>query len=138
MRGKIVVLAGAALLMATVSGADDTNANRLRAIGEGRALYLANCASCHGAYARGATAPDLTASGARDGSFSALHVVNHIAGRRDGFDNGTMPSWGRVYARRWPGGEGPALLQTWKLAKYLEFVQVPASPERVAAAPPRK
>ena len=136
MRGKIVVLAVAALLVGTVSGAADTN--RLRAIGEGRALYLAHCASCHGADAKGSSATDLTGIGARDGSFSALHVANHITGRRDGLDNGTMPCWGRVHVRRWPGGEGPALLQTWKLAKYLEFVQVPASPERVAAAPPRK
>ena len=136
MTGKIVVLAGAALLVGTVSGADDTN--RLRAIGEGRALFVAHCASCHGADARGATAPDLTAMGSRDGSFSALHAANHVTGRRDGFDNGTMPCWGRVHVRRWPGGEGPALLQTWKLAKYLEFVQAPATTERVAAAPSRE
>ena len=46
--------------------------------------------------------------GSRDGSFSALHAANHVTGRRDGFDNGTMPCWGRVHVRRWPGGEGPA------------------------------
>ena len=136
MRGKIVVLAGAALLVGTVSEADDTS--RLRAIGEGRALYVAHCASCHGVDARGATAADLTAIGSRDGSFSALHVANHVTGRRDGIDNGTMPCWGRVFAHRWPRGEGPAALQIWKLAKYVEFVQVPASPDRVAAAPARK
>jgi mono/diheme cytochrome c family protein len=136
MNSRIVVLAGAALLLATVAGAD--NGPQLKAIGEGRALYLANCASCHGKDARGATAPDLTAIGTRDGSFSVRHVAVHVTGRRDGFSRGPMPSWDRVLVDRWPGGEGPALLQTWKLAKYLEFVQVSAPPERVAAAPPRK
>jgi mono/diheme cytochrome c family protein len=136
MNGKIVVLAGAALLVGTVSGADDTS--QLRAIGEGRALYVAHCSSCHGADAKGASAPNLTAMGSRDGSFSALHAANHVTGRRDGLDNGTMPCWGRVHVRRWPGGEGPAALRTWKLVKYLEFVQVPASNDRVAAALPRK
>jgi hypothetical protein len=49
-----------------------------------------------------------------------------------------MPSWDGVFVRRWPGGQGAALLQTWKLAKYLEFVQAPTSGATVAAAPPRK
>jgi len=136
VRGQIVVLAGAAMLLATVAGAGERE--QLRAIGEGRGLYLANCASCHGKDARGGAAPDLGTIGTRDGSFNVLHVANHIAGRRDGRDNGTMPCWGRVLVRRWPGGEGPAALHTWKLAKYLEFVQAPATTERVAAAPSRE
>lgn len=45
-----------------------------------------------------------------------------------------MPCWGRVFAHRWPGGEGPAALETWKLAKYLESIQAPATTETVAAA----
>ena len=136
MRMQTAVLAGAALLLATGAGAGEKG--QLRAIGEGRALYLANCASCHGTDARGGTAPDLGAIGTRDGSFRVLHVENHITGRRDGRDNGTMPCWGRLLVRKWPAGEGPATLQTWKLAQYLEFVQTTAAAESVAAVQPEK
>jgi len=53
MKRLIVVLAGAALLAAPAV-AQDTNT--LKAIGQGRALYLVNCAGCHGADVKGATA----------------------------------------------------------------------------------
>lgn len=135
MRGKVVVLAGVGLLLATVAGAGERE--ELKAVGEGRALYLTHCATCHGKDARGASSPDLGTIGERDGSFQVLHVVNHIVGRRDGFAGGTMPSWGRVLVRQWPGGRGPAALQAWKLAKYLEFVQAPVTTGRVADAPDR-
>jgi mono/diheme cytochrome c family protein len=123
MKGKFVLLAGTALLLGSLAGADD--GLQLRAIGEGRAVYVTNCAACHGADARGGIAPDPTAIRTRDGAFSVRHVTAHVTGRRDGF-HGTMPSWDRVLVDRWPGGQGPALLQTWKLAKYIEFVQAPA------------
>ncbi|HEY6552657.1 MAG TPA: c-type cytochrome [Vicinamibacteria bacterium] len=129
MTGRVIVLAGAALLVSWTAAADDEG--RLRAIGEGRALYLTNCKSCHGVDVKGGTAPDLTAIRARDGSFSVLHVTNHITGGRSGGrTDGGMPSWGRILTGQWPHGEGAAALQTWKLAKYVEFVQASEAPVR--------
>ncbi len=74
MRIRIVVVAGAALLVAGWAGADERSS--LQAIGEGRALYLVNCASCHGTDARGLSGPNLTAISARDGVFDRRHVAN--------------------------------------------------------------
>ena len=99
-----------ALLAADASIAGDKN--RLRAIGQGRALFLAHCASCHGADARGAAtganggAPDLTRIEARDGTFEPVHVAKHVDGRRlDGARPRRMPRWGEQFARSWPRGE---------------------------------
>lgn len=136
MKGQVVVLAGAALLLAALATAGERE--DLRAIGEGRALYLTRCASCHGEDVRGASAPDLTTLGSREGPFRGVYVSTHITGRRDGSDAEVMPCWGRVFAHEWPRGEGPALLKTWKLVKYLEFVQASPSETRVAAAPAPK
>jgi mono/diheme cytochrome c family protein len=137
MKRLIVVLAGAALLAAPAV-AQDTNT--LKAIGQGRALYLVNCAGCHGADVKGTTSgtngsiPDLTLIAARDGGFKPVHVANHIAGRRDGMKNETtMPCWAGAFKDRWPGGEGAAALQSYKLAKYLAFVQEPPIPQQVAS-----
>lgn len=120
MTRRVIVLTGAALLVSGMAVANDEG--RLRAIGEGRGLYLMNCTSCHGVDAKGGTAPDLTAIRTRDGSFTTLHVSNHIAGRR-GYSERGMPAWGRIFTRQWPRGEGAAALNTWKLARYVEFVQ---------------
>jgi len=137
MKRLIVVLAGAALLAAPAV-AQDTNT--LKAIGQGRAVYLVHCAGCHGADVKGTPAgtnggiPDLTLVAARDGGFRPVHVANHIAGRRDGMKNEkTMPCWAGAFKDRWPGGEGAASLQAYKLAKYLAFVQEQPLPQQVAA-----
>jgi mono/diheme cytochrome c family protein len=137
MKQLIVVLAGAALLAAPAA-AQDTNT--LKAIGQGRAIYLTHCAGCHGADVKGTTTgtnggiPDLTLIAARDGGFRPLHVASHVMGRRDGMKNEkTMPCWGGAFKDRWPGGEGAAALQGWKLAKYLAFVQEQPRAEQVAS-----
>jgi mono/diheme cytochrome c family protein len=137
MKRLIVVLAGAALLAAPAAAQDN---NTLKAVGQGRALYLVNCAGCHGADVKGTTAgtnggaPDLTLIAVRDGEFKALHVAGHIVGRRDGMKNEkAMPCWGRAFKERWPRGEGAAALQVYKLSKYIAFVQEQSLPQRVAS-----
>jgi mono/diheme cytochrome c family protein len=129
-----------ALLPADPAAAGDKN--RLRAIGQGRALFLAHCISCHGADARGAAvgtdggAPDLTRIEARDGAFEPVHVAKHVDGRRiDGARPHRMPLWGDLFARSWPRGEAWAAAQVWKLTRYLDFVQE-TSPADAVAAPP--
>jgi mono/diheme cytochrome c family protein len=129
-----------ALLPAGTATAGDKN--RLRAIGQGRALFLVHCASCHGADARGAAvgtdggAPDLTRIEARDGAFEPVHVAKHVDGRRiDGVRPHRMPLWGDLFARSWPRGEAWAAAQVWKLTRYLDFVQE-TSPADAVAAPP--
>jgi mono/diheme cytochrome c family protein len=137
MKRLIVVVAEATLLAAPAAAQDTAT---LKAIGQGRALYLSNCAGCHGADVKGTTTgtnggiPDLTGIAARDGGFKALHVVNHIAGRRDGMKSEkAMPCWGGLLRSHWPGGEGAAALAEWKLAKYLAFVQEQPLPQQVAS-----
>ena len=137
MRMLIVVLSGAALLAAPAV-AQDTGT--LKAIGQGRAVYLVHCAGCHGADAKGTTTgtnggvPDLTLIAMRDGGFRPLHVATHVTGRRDGMKSEkAMPCWGGAFKDSWPQGEGAASLQAFRLTKYLAFVQEQALPQQVAA-----
>ena len=132
MRTKIAAAAGTLLLIAAWAAADDYGP--LRAIGEGRALYLANCASCHGTDARGLASPALDRLFARDGAFDALRVANHIEGRRDGVTGKPMPAWGTRLQASWPYGRAGALMQIQKLTRYLEFAQVDADRPALAAA----
>lgn len=131
MRHIILMVMGAALCAAPVAKADEDTAT-LRTIGMGRALYVTNCAQCHGADARGATlaephggqatsAPDLTAIALRDGRFDAVHVAYQIKGRAPVDCTSGMPCW--RYLSGHPRGQGYADLQTWKVVKYLESVQ---------------
>jgi mono/diheme cytochrome c family protein len=117
----------------------------LRAIGQGKALFLAHCASCHGSDGRGLTAavagpptPDLTRIEARDGRFDPVHVAWHVDGRQAGDRKRCMPVWGAVFARGWPRGEAWATAQVWKLTRYLDFIQEPTPvPPRPADRGPR-
>jgi len=133
MRNACVALTGATLLLATLSAADERA--DLKAIGEGRALYLTHCASCHGNDASGLAGPSLTSIGQRDRGFSRLHAANHIQGRRDGMASAAMPAWGAVFSHRWPKGESAAALKTAKLVRYLAFVQAGGPSSTVAAKP---
>jgi mono/diheme cytochrome c family protein len=130
-----MAVAGTALLVAALAGADEIS--QLKAIGEGRALYLMNCAGCHGKDASGLTGRDLTAIAQRDRTFDRVHIANHIQGRRDGLAPATaMPVWRVGFTRAWPGGRVAAELSTVKLVRYLEFVQA-EPPTSVATAAPR-
>lgn len=138
MTKLVIVLAGAALLAAPAL-AQDTNT--LKAIGQGRALYLTHCAACHGPDAKGASVgtngsgiPDLTLIAVRDGEFRPLRVANHIVGRRDGMnDESAMPCWGAAFKDRWPQGEASAAVKVYKLSKYLAWAQQPAPQQQVAS-----
>jgi len=130
MNRLVVFVAAAGLLAASASRAQDVK--ELRAIGQGRALYLMYCASCHGTDARGAltgtnhlSTPDLTAIGARDGRFVPAHVSMHIDGRMDaGATESDMPCWGAAFsARSTHRDEARAALKIWTLTKYVAFVQ---------------
>ena len=144
MKAASLALASlAALLAADASIAGDKN--RLRAIGQGRALFLTHCAPCHGADARGAApgtddgAPDLTRIEERDGAFDPVHVAKHVDGRRlDGARPHRMPRWGEQFARSWPRGEAWAAAQVWKLTRYLDFVQETPPADAFATPAPRR
>ncbi len=123
MRNVVIVLAGAALLLAPLARGEDVQT--LRNIGQGRALYLAHCTQCHGNDAKGGVkGPDLTVIVARDGSFNTLHVVNHITGRyTSGAPKSVMPRWITYFQYEHPRGEAFATVKAMQLTRYLEWVQ---------------
>ena len=120
--------------------ADEFTTSELRAIGEGRGLYLRSCTGCHGDALQGSkvgsVGPDLTLIAVRDGRFGRGHVLNHLRFGTQPFipsmgETGDMPAWHRLY----PSGtsEGRLACDALKLVRYIEFVQ--ASP--VVNEPPR-
>lgn len=133
MKRTVVLVAGAALVCAAFAGGADTK--ELRAIGEGKALYLTHCAPCHGADATGAypgagsietPVPDLTRIEERDGTFDPIHVAVHIEGRPSGSCTADMPCWQQHLNRinRLSGHDRACtFLQIYKLTRYIEFVQ---------------
>jgi mono/diheme cytochrome c family protein len=131
MKRAVFVLVGSALLLASPALGQDTGS--LKAIYEGRALYVAHCAGCHGGDARGAAwgtdgngIPDLTRIAERDGGWRAIHVANSISGRHNG-DNPkrTMPCWVRSLKEEWPQGDAMGQLKVAWLTQYLAAVQQP-------------
>ncbi len=130
MKTATVVLTGGALLLASASLAQERG--ELKAIYEGRALYVAHCAGCHGLDARGTAwgtdghggCPDLTRIAARDGRFRIVHVGNHIGGRHDGdSSHRSMPIWLRQLKQEWPAGDAVAPLKVAWMAQYLGAIQ---------------
>lgn len=105
---------------------------------QGRELFLANCAACHGSWAEGdgpataalgINAPDLTQiARRRDGHFPYDEVRRIIEGRRDVREHGprVMPVWGEEFEIAAGGGaraEGIAWERIEALVAYLETVQ---------------
>jgi mono/diheme cytochrome c family protein len=130
MKRTVVLVAGAALLCATAARGADTHT--LRAIGQGKAIYLTHCAPCHGADSTGASlgtngltsaVPDLTALEKRDGRFDLTHVAVHVEGRPSGKCTSAMPCWQQRLTAMNNGDRACTFLQIYKLAKYIEFVQ---------------
>jgi len=136
---KFLAIALALLAPGSIALAGELSTGELKAIGEGRALYLRHCAGCHGNAVAGAVAtsngaPDLTQIAARDGRFSGLHVTSHI---RFGDQSpwaahaqGDMPCWGDLLRGRYAATNAESELKIWTLTRYLEFAQ--ASPTAVA------
>ena len=135
MRLKVVAVGLALLGLGALGFADEFTASQLRAIGEGRGLYLQNCVACHGVAARGvaenptpAPGPDLTIIVVRDGAFDRTHVMNHVVfGDQPLYaprpEAGRMPAWGRVIHDRNAGNDAQAACDMLKLVNYLEFIQ---------------
>lgn len=129
-RTTLVLVAAAALLCASLSWGADTAT--LRAIGQGKAVYLTQCAPCHGADSTGGGAgsdghpfavPDLTRIEEREGTFDPIHVAVHIEGRPSGKCTADMPCWSQRLAQAYAQDRARAFLEVYKLVKYLEFVQ---------------
>lgn len=134
MRMKFLAIALALLAPGSIALAGELSTGELKAIGEGRALYLRHCAGCHGNAVAGAAvgtngAPDLTQIAARDGRFSGLHVMSHIRfgdqSPRAARTQGDMPCWGDLLRGRYAATNSQGDLKIWKLARYLEFAQAP-------------
>jgi len=130
MKRTVVLVTGAALFCAAASRGADTQT--LRAIGQGKAVYLTQCAPCHGADSAGASLgtngvssaiPDLTRIEERDGRFDPIHVAVHIEGRPSGKCTESMPCWQQRFNRVKAQDRTCTFLEIHKLAKYLEFVQ---------------
>ena len=136
MRLRIVVLTGAGLLAGSAALAQDRGT--LKSIYEGRALYVAHCAGCHGNDARGVAlgadglrAPDLTGVAQRDSAFRPVHVASHISGRHDGDGaTRTMPLWLRHLKEEWPAGDSVGQMKVAWLVEYLAAVQRPVTQQR--------
>lgn len=146
---KKVAFALASVFLFAAAGAafsQDYDTRTLRAIGEGRALYVQHCAACHGPRAQGlqnvptgtdgitCSAPDLTKLKDRDGGFDRLHVRVRIEGQASGKCAPGMPCWQQVF-RQSTGGDAYAFMQTYRLLKYVEWLQEHEQ-EAVAAAEP--
>ena len=134
MRMKLLAIALALLAPGALTLADTLSTGELQAIGEGRALYLRNCAGCHGSAVAGAAVstngtPDLTQIAARDGRFRSLHVMSHIRfgdqTPRAASAQGDMPCWGDLLRGRYAATNAQGDLKIWKVTRYLEFAQAP-------------
>lgn len=133
---KVAFALASVFILASVGAAfaQEYDTRTLRAIGEGRALYVQRCAACHGPLAQGlsnvptgtdgitCSAPDLTKIKDRDGRFDRLHVRVHIEGQASGKCAPGMPCWQQVL-RQSVGGDAYAFMQTYRLVKYVEWLQ---------------
>ncbi len=136
----LVALTIAGLAWGSVALGEGGGAEAQAQVDWGRALYLENCASCHGAGAKGdgpladdlKTAPaDLTTIAARrGGKINTTEIREIIDGRKQVESHGSrdMPVWGSEFARARKKGEGreaAARNRVRALAAYLESIQAP-------------
>jgi mono/diheme cytochrome c family protein len=127
-RALVLFLLGS-LFIASIAGADDVE--------RGRALYLRNCAACHGVKADGhgpvspalkTPPPDLRLLWHRYGNpLPEDRIASFIDGRADIAAHGPreMPVWGEQ-VWKYPEGKGPGTHVTSRVAdlvSYLESIQ---------------
>jgi mono/diheme cytochrome c family protein len=121
----------AVLAASAFAAADQLTSRELKTIGEGRGLYVANCAACHQSNLRGTTTPtnvpDLTLIAVRDGRFNRSHVMNHIRfgtqHPNNALGSGQMPYAVGAYT----SSSGRTAVDIMKLTRYIEFAQVAPS-----------
>jgi mono/diheme cytochrome c family protein len=144
MRWIAAVLIGAVgILLAQQPKEESPEQARLISSLEGRALYDAHCAVCHGSDARGGgpmakvlrvPPPDLTRIVTRErGPFPTRKIEKIIAGDADVSSHGTreMPLWGPIFSQvAWDQDLGKVRIRN--LAKYLENIQTTA-PDALSA-----
>ena len=127
MRTRAVLVALAVLAAGAVSAADELSTRELKTIGEGRGLYVANCAGCHQMNLRGMAAtatniPDLTLITVRDGRFDRRHVSEHIRFGTQHPDKALQPGQ-MPYAVGAYIHSGRTAVEVIKLTRYIEFAQ---------------
>lgn len=106
--------------------------NKGKGAAEGRKIFMQNCATCHGANAKGdgptarllKKAPaDLTKIEKVDGKFPRIRIQRVIAGEDMLESHGSrdMPVWGTVLRQK----HGPAFaqLEIYNLTNYIESIQ---------------
>lgn len=133
MRLKKIAMALAILGLGGAAFAQELSDKELKVIGEGRGLFLQQCAGCHDSGApaaepsNGDPAPvtNLRRIAARDGRFDKLHVVNHVRFGTQSYHRsrpaaGEMPSWMRLRL----SDRAKAECEFHKIVRYLEFAQV--------------
>jgi mono/diheme cytochrome c family protein len=129
MKALVGLAAATALAGAGLAIAQTPNRSELRAIGQGRALYLVHCAACHGTDAHGLPTgtnhqrtPDLTLIAVRHGRFDPVLVNTRIDGRHDA--HAAMPCWADVFGLTGPRrDEGRTALKVHALTRYVAFIQ---------------
>jgi mono/diheme cytochrome c family protein len=134
MKAATAVLAGAVLAASGLADAQEVSKETIRAIREGRAHYMQQCAACHGLLAKGNTSvalgtdgrtcapPDLTSISEREGRFDGVRVLSQI---RLGDGRAGMPALRGTHGRSW--SDPRTQLELYNLVKYLEWVQVHGS-----------
>lgn len=100
---------------------------------DGKAIYDAYCANCHGTTGRGngpaarhlsVPVPDLSTITARDGAFNAAHVRSHVM-EPDGHRPGeVMTCWREVLAANYHRDQALVNLAVANLVKHVEGLQV--------------
>ncbi len=101
---------------------------------DGKAMYTAYCASCHGAAAKGdgpanaalkTPANDLTKLARNNGGTFPMAHVQEVIRNADTPAHGSkdMPIWGPVFRNLSQGSQGQVELRIANLAKYLETLQ---------------
>jgi mono/diheme cytochrome c family protein len=134
VRMRVPGIALGVMVLGAYAFAGEYTTQELRAIGEGRGLYLQHCADCHGVALKGAEAradraPDLTTIKERAGAFSRRHVAARISfgsGVRPPWHvtvgEGEMPAWGGT-KRALGRSDSERMLAIYKLTRYLEYAQ---------------
>jgi mono/diheme cytochrome c family protein len=125
--------------LATLHGQNVPTINRVPPVptspGDGKEMFIAYCAACHGADAtgKGPAAPalkkapaDLTTLAARNnGVFPQLHVSRFIKGDEvvEAHGSRDMPIWGMVFDSMHPHQDSLVLMRIANLTAYIQGVQ---------------